>query len=108
MCTLDGSWAVLRPINERAFRRLQILQQLMTSQVPQAAGLNPRGCRAAKPQKLLQQPKSANRAIIDGNFVFQFMNLSTSTKSELARASGSNRYQIFDDITEFRRASTHY
>jgi cleavage and polyadenylation specificity factor subunit 1 len=108
LCTLSGSWAVLRPINERVFRRLQILQQLMTTQVPQAAGLNPKACRASKSQKLLQQPKTTNKAIIDGNFVFQFMNLSTSTKNELARASGSNRYQIMDDITEFRRASTHY
>jgi cleavage and polyadenylation specificity factor subunit 1 len=106
--TLDGSWAVLRPISERTFRRLQILQQLMLSQVPQCAGLNARGCRAAKPQKLLQQPKSSTRSIIDGNFVFQFMNLNTSTKAELARASGSNRYQIIDDITEFRRACTHF
>ncbi|KAI1726321.1 CPSF A subunit region domain-containing protein [Ditylenchus destructor] len=37
--TLDGSFGVVRPLSEKVFRRLHMLQQVMTIQVPQPAGL---------------------------------------------------------------------
>ena len=94
LATLDGSWAVVRPVNERAFRRLQTLQQLMIAQVPQSAGLHPRGARSLKPRRLQQHCVNSSRLVIDGNFVSQYLHLSMSDKVDLARASGSNRYQV--------------
>ncbi|KAI6233639.1 hypothetical protein M3Y99_00877900 [Aphelenchoides fujianensis] len=99
LCTLDGSWAAVRPMNERAFRRLQTLQQLMLTQVPQIAGLNQRGARALKPRRLQVQSGAPNRL---------YLQLSVSDRTDLARASGSNRYQITDDIIELCRAITHF
>lgn len=81
----------------------------MTSSVPQPAGLNPRGSRAARPQRThTNQQIAAARAAVDGNFVYQYLDLSTQEKSELAKRLGSSRYQIIDDLTEFRRVITHY
>ncbi|KAI6235977.1 hypothetical protein M3Y95_00108700 [Aphelenchoides besseyi] len=108
MATLDGSWAAVRPVNERAFKRLQGLQSVMLAQVSQIAGLNQRGARGIRPRRLQQQGGGTNRQMIDGNFVFQYMNLSVIEKTDLARASGSNRYQIMDDILEICRAVTHF
>ena len=63
--TLDGSFGAIRPLNEKMFRRLHMLQQVMTLSVPQAAGLNPRGARA--PRSGLTAPTARN--IVDG-FLF--------------------------------------
>ncbi|VDO38477.1 unnamed protein product [Brugia timori] len=49
--SLDGSFGYLRPLTEKVFRRLHMLQQLMSSMVLQPAGLNAKGARAARPQR---------------------------------------------------------
>lgn len=128
--TLDGSMGVVRPLSEKVFRRLHMLQQVMTtqvrlykvsgkaliylqfqilSQVSQPAGLNPRGSRAIKPQKTgTNQQLSSAKNIVDGLLIFQYLYLSTPEKIDLARRLGSSRYQIIDDLTELSRIITHY
>lgn len=101
---MDGSFGAIRPLNEKVFRRLHMLQQVMTLSVPQAAGLNPRGARA--PRCGLAAPAARN--IVDGLLVQQYLYLNTQDKTDLARKLGTSRYQILDDLVEITRAITHF
>ncbi|CAD5226198.1 unnamed protein product [Bursaphelenchus xylophilus] len=106
--TLEGSFGIIRPISEKAFRRLQMLQQIMTSHIPQPAGLNPRGSKALKPLRTHNQMSGISRFIVDANLVFQYQHLNQQEKADLAKNVGSSRFQIMDDITELRRVVSHF
>ncbi|CAK5046648.1 unnamed protein product [Meloidogyne enterolobii] len=107
--TLDGSFGFIKPIIEKVFRRLHMLQQMMNMYVPQPAGLNPRGSRAGRPQKTgTNQQISAAKNIIDGLLVMQYMHLSSQEKTDLAKKLGTSKYQIIDDLTELIRITSHY
>uniref|UniRef100_A0A0N5A911 CPSF_A domain-containing protein n=1 Tax=Syphacia muris TaxID=451379 RepID=A0A0N5A911_9BILA len=104
--SLDGSFGFVRPLSEKVFRHLHILQQLMSSMLPQAAGLNFKGSRAARPY---QPNHIANtRNIVDGDFVFQYLHLPLHEKNELARKLGMSRYHIIDDLIEISRLTSHF
>uniref|UniRef100_A0A1I7WNC7 CPSF_A domain-containing protein n=1 Tax=Heterorhabditis bacteriophora TaxID=37862 RepID=A0A1I7WNC7_HETBA len=125
--SLDGSFGFVRPINEKSFRRLHFLQQFMATAVQQAAGLNPKGSRSAKPPR--PTVNAANhKNMVDGDVVEQFMHLSTAEKQDLARRLGASRYylifsnfqflnnianyyyryHIMDDLVQIRRLATYY
>uniref|UniRef100_A0A914IGJ2 Cleavage and polyadenylation specificity factor subunit 1 n=1 Tax=Globodera rostochiensis TaxID=31243 RepID=A0A914IGJ2_GLORO len=107
--TLDGSLGYIRPLTEKAFRRLHMLQQVMNLHVPQPAGLNSRGSRAARPQRTgTHQQISLAKNIVDGLLVMQYLHLSVQDKTDLARKLGTSRYQIIDDLTELCRTVTHH
>uniref|UniRef100_A0A9J2PBZ7 Cleavage/polyadenylation specificity factor A subunit C-terminal domain-containing protein n=1 Tax=Ascaris lumbricoides TaxID=6252 RepID=A0A9J2PBZ7_ASCLU len=105
-CSLDGSFGFVRPLSEKVFRRLHMLQQLMSSLVAQAAGLNVKGSRAARPQRPNHYLNTRN--MVDGDVVFQYLHLSLADKNDLARKLGTSRYHIIDDLTEISRLTTHY
>ncbi|VDN50784.1 unnamed protein product [Dracunculus medinensis] len=104
--SLDGSFGFIRPLTEKVFRRLHMLQQLICSTVIQAAGLNARGSRAARPLRPSHYLNTRN--IVDGDVVMQYMHLSLTEKNDLARKLGTSRYHIMDDLTEIYRVTTHY
>ncbi|CAD5218762.1 unnamed protein product [Bursaphelenchus okinawaensis] len=106
--TLDGSFGYIRPIQEKVFRRLQMLQQIMSTHVPQPAGLNPKGSLALKPLRTHNQMIGLARLIIDANLVFQYQHLSQQEKADFAKNVGSSRFQIMDDITELKRTVSHF
>lgn len=85
-----------------------MLQQLMIGFIPQPGGLNPKGARSARPQRIMTSQIAAAKNIVDGNIIYQYLNLSTSDKNELAKKLGSTKYQIMDDLTEIRRTVTHF
>uniref|UniRef100_A0A915LJG3 Cleavage and polyadenylation specificity factor subunit 1 n=1 Tax=Meloidogyne javanica TaxID=6303 RepID=A0A915LJG3_MELJA len=97
--TLDGSFGFIKPIIEKVFRRLHMLQQMMNMYVPQPAGLNPRGSRAGRPQKTgTNQQISAAKNIIDGLLVMQYMHLSSQEKTDLAKKLGTMQYYSYDTV----------
>ncbi|KAL3099044.1 hypothetical protein niasHS_001032 [Heterodera schachtii] len=107
--TLDGSFGYVRPLTEKVFRRLHMLQQVMNLHVPQPGGLNPRGSRAARPQRTgTNQQISLAKNIVDGLLVMQYLYLSVQDKTDLARKLGTSRYQIIDDLIELCRTVSHY
>jgi len=107
--TLDGSFGVVRPLSEKIFRRLHMLQTLMSINISQPAGLNPKGARSARPQwTATNQQISSAKNIVDGNLVFQYLQLSTQDKVELAKKLATSRYQITDDLVELSRVVRHY
>ncbi|VDO27770.1 unnamed protein product [Onchocerca flexuosa] len=104
--SLDGSFGYLRPLTEKVFRRLHMLQQLMSSMVLQPAGLNAKGARAARPHRPNHYLNTRN--LVDGDVVMQYLHLSLSEKNDLARKLGTSRYHIIDDLIEICRVTAHY
>ncbi|CAJ0931010.1 unnamed protein product, partial [Mesorhabditis belari] len=96
--SLDGSFGFLRPIKEKNWRRLNFLAQIMQEEIPCAGGLHPVGAKSARPA-----PELGERALIDLDFISQFMHLCAQEKKDLARKLGTNRYQIMDDLILLRK-----
>lgn len=109
LATLDGSFGVVRPLPEKVFRRLHMLQQVMSVHIPQTAGLNPRGSRFSRPQtSATSQQISTARNIVDGNLVFQYLYLSNTEKAELAKKATTNRAVLMDDLVELSRLTSWF
>lgn len=90
---LDGSLGYFLPTTEKTYRRLQMLQNIMTSHLPHLAGLNPKAYRLLKTQKKSLMPPNS-RVILDGDLLFTFYNLSVSQMYEIARKIGTTSSQV--------------
>ena len=104
--TLDGGLGHLLPVAEKTYRRLLMLMNVMTTNLPHTAGLNPKGFRTLRQKwKDLRNP---SRGVVDGDLVFQFSSLSVNTKSELARKIGTSTEEIMEDLAELDRSAAHF
>lgn len=90
--TLDGSIGYVLPISEKTYRRLLMLQNLLTTNMQHNAGLNPKACHLIKTNKLELMNPSKN--VLDGNLLFLFLNLSFNEKTELAKKIGTTMKQV--------------
>ncbi|CAG5135896.1 unnamed protein product, partial [Candidula unifasciata] len=104
--TLDGSIGYLLPLAEKVFRRQQMLQGSMISQLPSPAGLNPKAFRAFKPTKL--DNNNPQRNILDGELCWKFLHLSAMERVEVARKIGTSVDQLIEDLMEFDRLTAHF
>ncbi|KAK6982235.1 Cleavage and polyadenylation specificity factor subunit 1, partial [Biomphalaria glabrata] len=85
--TLDGSIGYLLPIPEKVFRRQQMLQSSMISQLPSPAGLNPKAYSAFKSSRT--DSSNPLRNILDGELCWKYLYLSTMEKTEVAKKIGT-------------------
>ena len=90
--TLNGSVGYLLPITEKTYRRLLMLQNLLTTNIQHCAGLNPKAYRMIKTHKL--ELANASKNILDGDLLFRFFNLSLNEKMELSRKIGTSTKQV--------------
>ncbi|XP_005092153.1 cleavage and polyadenylation specificity factor subunit 1 [Aplysia californica] len=104
--TLDGGIGYLLPIQEKVFRRQQMLQNAMITQLPNPAGLNPKAYRTYK--TLPPDMASPQRNILDGELCWRFLHLSTMEKIEVAKKIGTSVDQLIDDLMEFDRLTAHF
>ena len=91
--SLDGSLGFLLPITEKTYRRLQMLQNIMTSHLPHLAGLNPKAYRLLKTHKKSLMPPNS-RVVLDGDLLFTYTSLSLSQMYEIARKIGTTSSQV--------------
>eukprot|EP00850_Spirogloea_muscicola_P016587 SM000135S27031 [mRNA] locus=s135:382502:389897:+ [translate_table: standard] len=103
--TLDGGVAVLAPVDELAFRRLQALQRVLVDAVPHTAGLNPQAFREYRTGGEAHSPGPDN--IVDCDLLFQYDMLDFRDQLRLATQIGSSRSQITASLREFA-ASTSF
>ncbi|KAF7493374.1 Cleavage and polyadenylation specificity factor subunit 1 [Sarcoptes scabiei] len=104
--TLDGSIGYLLPITEKTYRRLLMLQNLLTTNIQHIAGINPKAFRCIKHyQNELMNP---SKNILDGDLLFKFLNLSLSEKMEIAKKIGTTIKQIYDDLQETHCITCHF
>ena len=105
--TLDGSIGFLLPIVEKTYRRLLMLQNVLTTHQQHLAGLNPKAYRMSKIPKPCLLP-STSRVILDGDLLFKFNNLSLTEKNEVSRKIGTSPDQIIDDLNEINCITGHF
>uniref|UniRef100_A0A914YBR5 Cleavage/polyadenylation specificity factor A subunit C-terminal domain-containing protein n=1 Tax=Panagrolaimus superbus TaxID=310955 RepID=A0A914YBR5_9BILA len=107
--TKEGSWGFVRPVPERSYRRLFMLQNFIENQFQQIGGLNTRGCRIVRPQATGSELSFTNaKQLIDGDLLMQFFGLDVHDKDELSRRLGTTKYQITDDLIELTRIVRHF
>ncbi len=107
MCTLigtmDGALGCLIPIEEKMYKRLGLLQQIMTMLMPSKFALNPRDFRMAKGFRVKHpylQATSTRRIILDGCLLFQYVELDHAIQEELAHIIGSSAQILRENLFE--------
>ena len=105
--TLDGSVGYLLPVVEKTYRRLLMLQTVLTSYLQHLAGLNPKGYRISKTSRTALLP-STSRVILDGDLIFKFVNLSLTEKREVSRKIGTTINQVVDDLNQLSFVTSHF
>ena len=104
--SLDGALGHVLPVAEKTYRRLLMLMNVMTNNLPHTAGLNPKGFRTLRQKsKDLRNP---SRGVVDGDLVFKYTNLSVPLKAELARKIGTSAEEIMEDLAELDRSAAHF
>ena len=95
--TADGSLGLLLPVEERMHRRLALLQNIMSTTVPMACALNPVEYRCLKTTR----PKvDRKRGILDGNLLWNFVNLPGALQDELASVMGTSADVILENLQD--------
>ncbi|KAF5380083.1 hypothetical protein D9615_006209 [Tricholomella constricta] len=90
----DGSLSCLTPVDEHAFKRLQLLQGQLTRNVQHFAGLNPKAFRIVR-NDFVSKPLS--KGILDGNLLGHFEALPIARQDEVTREIGTERTTVLKD-----------
>ncbi|CAG9824249.1 unnamed protein product [Phaedon cochleariae] len=104
--TLDGGLGYIMPIQEKTYRRLLMLQNVLVSQGAHIAGLNPKAFRTYKCWRNLQY--NPCRSVIDGDLVWNFLHLSITEKIEVSKKIGTKIEELVDDLTDIHRLTNHF
>ncbi|UYV82374.1 CPSF1 [Cordylochernes scorpioides] len=104
--SLDGSLHYILPISEKVFRRLHMLQNLLTLTQNHTAGLNPKSYRLY--HQFQRSLSNSAKNTLDGDLLFQFLHLSVPEKAELAKKSATSPEQIVEDLLEVTRCTAHF
>ena len=97
IATSDGSVGALIPVEERIYRRLALLQQIMSAALETGLALNPRDFRRFRSLKPRPPPK---RGILDGSLLWKFVSLEVSLQDELTAAMGTSTDLVLENLHE--------
>lgn len=95
--TVEGSLGLVVPVEERTYRRLALLQQIMCSSVSTPLSLNPREFRILKAKRIVLDRK---RGVLDGNLLYLFATLEPALQQELTGAMGTTVDVVMDNLLE--------
>ncbi|XP_057671339.1 cleavage and polyadenylation specificity factor subunit 1 [Diorhabda carinulata] len=104
--TLDGGLGYIMPVPEKTYRRLLMLQNVLVSQGAHIAGLNPKAFRTYKSWRKLQYNPA--RSVIDGDLVWNFLNLSITEKLEVSKKIGTKVEELVEDLTDIHKLTNHF
>ena len=94
--TSDGSIGILIPVDEKMYRRLALLYQIMCMSVPTSCALNAKEFRSIKVSRPFLSKK---RGVLDGTLLWKYGCLSLSLQDELAAVIGTTREVILENLT---------
>ncbi|CAG9132552.1 unnamed protein product [Plutella xylostella] len=105
--TLDGGIGYVLPVTEKMYRRLLMLQNVMTNYCRHHAGLNPRAFRT---YKTARKPLGggAARGILDGDLVSLYQTMPSPDQREIAKKIGTKVEEIQADLYEVDRLTAHF
>ena len=97
----EGSLGFISAINERMYRRLNILQGQLINNEDRPAALNPRSHRLSTYDG---RTSNAARGILDREILLQFTQLSGQRRAEYAKKSGISVARLLGDLVEIERS----
>ena len=103
--THDGGVQGVAPIDELGFKRLELLQVVMTNALRQRAGLNPRSFRrrrwrgGERGAERLKSVRGRKQCVADFNMLDEYLTLDRGTQRELARAIGTSVHMLAETLT---------
>ena len=95
--TLDGGLGILSAVEEKTYRRLALLQQIMITSVRSVCSLNPREFRLFKTNRFRGEKK---RGILDGTLLYQYISLDGAMQDEIAAAMGVTADLLLNNLRE--------
>ena len=93
--TVDGGVGVLLPIDERIYRTLSLLQQLMAMSVRTMCLLNQRDFRLMKTNFIKLEKK---KGVLDGTLLWKYVNLPIALQNDLATVIGTTPDVILEHL----------
>ncbi|PFH48729.1 hypothetical protein AMATHDRAFT_64747 [Amanita thiersii Skay4041] len=90
----DGSISSLTPVDETAFKRLQLLQGQLTRNMQHVAGLNPKAFRIVRNDRV---SKPLSKGVLDGNLLRHFAALPITRQDEITKEIGIERRPLVKD-----------
>jgi cleavage and polyadenylation specificity factor subunit 1 len=103
--TMDGSIGLFIPVEERIYKRLNLLQHLMIMSMKSVCALNPKDYRLFKSNNFRWEKK---KGILDGTILWRFISLPTSLQQELAATMGTSVDIILENLYEMNLMSQHF
>jgi cleavage and polyadenylation specificity factor subunit 1 len=97
MGTSDGGIGIYIPVEERAYRRLALLQQILSTALETSLALNPRDFRVFRTSKV--QPPS-KKGVLDGTVLWRFVSLEASLQDELTASIGTTTDLVLENLHE--------
>ncbi|GJQ66350.1 putative mRNA cleavage protein, partial [Trypoxylus dichotomus] len=104
--TLDGGLGYIMPIPEKTYRRLLMLQNVLVSQGSHTAGLNPKAFRTYKTWR--KQSGGPCRSVIDGELVWNFLQLPVNEKIEVSKKIGTKIEELISDLACIDKLTSHF
>lgn len=93
--TMDGGVGLLVPVEEKIYRRLLLLQQIMAMIVPAPLHLNHRDYRVFKSRNFRMFKK---KGLLDGCLLWRYNSLNPQLQEELASIVGVTSYAIKENL----------
>lgn len=88
----SGSLGIVTSVPEESYRRLSALQSQLTNSLEHPCGLNPRAYRA------VESDGTAGRGMLDGNLLYQWLDMGQHRKMEIAARVGAHEWEIKADL----------
>lgn len=95
--SVDGAVGLFLPVDEKVYRRLALLQQLMSASVLTCCYLNPQQHRLLHTFRVRNDRK---KGVLDGTLLWQFVNLPVALQDDLAAAMGVTADLLHENLQE--------
>lgn len=105
VCGYDGSVGVMQPVDERVYRRLALLQQIMGWIVPAHFGLNSRDFRRLK--TFVPKPFTKS-GVLDGKLLSKFVLLEPLVQADVVAAMGTTVDTIMENLQDLDSAVSSF
>jgi cleavage and polyadenylation specificity factor subunit 1 len=101
--TTAGSVGMLVTLDEKVYRRLALLQQLMVTVVPTTFGLNPREYRQMKHRAFKAETK---HGVLDGVLLASYICMDTPLQDELSAAMGIDTPLLLETLRDINASGS--
>ena len=99
--TVSGEFGFLIPLDDRVYRRLILLQQIMGNVARTACALNPREFRMLR---VADNTVERRGGILDGTLLWMYFELPIETQDELSSAMGTTSDVLIESLLEIDNA----